>query len=78
MRLTKPELEALNRELRGDGGFQQFGRKLRWQVKGSIIKLDDADLGRIIRHLVYGPGGFEERLRTAFGRNLIRIVLGRK
>lgn len=69
--LTAAEQTALNAPLVGQGGFQSFGRSLQRQLKpNGNITLSDAQLGRIVRHLTYGQGTFETRLRNAFGRNL--------
>lgn len=75
--LEPGEIAALDMPIQGQGGFQSFGRRLQEQVdrQSSTVTLSDADLGRIVRHMIYDPdGSFEQRLRTAFGRNLRRII----
>lgn len=75
-KLDTAEIAAIDTPINGKGGFQSFGRRLQKKVdrdRGEIA-VSDAELGRIIRHIVYDPGGFEERLRTAFGRSLREII----
>ncbi|QGP78814.1 hypothetical protein [Sphingobium sp. CAP-1] len=74
--LNPAEVAALQTPINGQGGLQSFGRALQRAlnpVTGSIT-LSDAQVGRIIRHLGYGPGGFEGRLRTAFGRSILQAL----
>lgn len=70
--LTAPEIAIVQRPLNGQGGLQSFGRQLQAALDAQTgeIELTDAQLGRIIRHMKYGPGGFEARLRDAFGRSI--------
>lgn len=70
--LTAPEIAVLQRPLNGQGGLQSFGNQLQTLLdpQSGEIELSDAQLGRIIRHMKYGPGGFEGRLRDAFGRSI--------
>ena len=74
--LTPNELQELSKALLGQGGFQSFLKKLQKQVdlQSRQITLTDSDLGRIIRHIGYNPGGFEDRLRAAFGSHLKAII----
>lgn len=69
--LNAAERTALMRPLNGQGGFQAFGRSLQGKLQANgDIELTDAQLGRILRHISYRPGGFEDRLEAAFGRSL--------
>lgn len=73
--LNAAEQTALNAPLAGTGGFQSFGRSLQRLLQSNgKITLTDAQLGRIVRHLTYGQGTFETRLRNAFGRNLRALL----
>ena len=61
----------------GRGGLQSFQRQLRAQLAaGNVVKLDDAGLLRLVRYMTQRPGGgFQDRLRHAFGR-VLREQLG--
>lgn len=61
----------------GKGGLQSFQRRLQTQLAGgSVVRLDYAGLGRLIRYMFLPPGGgFQDRLRHAFERSL-RELLG--
>jgi hypothetical protein len=73
-RLTPAEMAILNRPLNGTGGFQSFGRALQASLgTNGSISLTDAQVGRIIRHISNGPGGFEDRLKDAFGRSIREV-----
>jgi len=71
--LSPKEVRALLLPLNGEGGFQSFGKTLQGllQEDGSIT-LTDEQVGRVFRLARYakGDGGFEGRMRTAFGRSL--------
>ena len=58
--------------VRGQGGFQTLFRRLQDGVNPAtrVIEVSDVDLGRIVRHISYRPGGFEDRLSDIFGRSL--------
>lgn len=74
--LDQSEAAELMKPLNGSGGFQSFGRKLQARLdKGSNdIALTDSELGRIVRHMKYDAGTFQNRLRDAFGRHLRDIT----
>ncbi|HVC60856.1 MAG TPA: hypothetical protein VND19_10910 [Acetobacteraceae bacterium] len=61
----------------GRGGLQSFQRGLQRQLsEGNTVTLDDAGLGLLMKYISrYGGGGFQARLRHAFGRSL-RELLG--
>jgi hypothetical protein len=71
--LTVDELEILNQPVNGQGGLQDFMRRLQAQVNTATktIRLTDEDLASIPHHAFdYGQGGFEARLVNIFGREL--------
>lgn len=75
LRLTQQEIAILRRPVNGQGGFQTLFRTLQARLQPSgDIELTDAQLGRILRHISYRPGGFETRLDDIFGRS-IRAML---
>lgn len=75
LRLTQQEIAILRRPVNGQGGFQTLFRALQARLQPSgDIELTDAQLGRILRHISYRPGGFETRLDDIFGRS-IRAML---
>jgi hypothetical protein len=60
----------------GGGGQQTLHRRLTKQLAdGNLtIELDDQALGELIRYMTrYGSGGFQTRLRRAFGRNFFDL-----
>lgn len=70
--LTKSEADEI-RNAAGEGGHQSLQRRLIEQLdsKESVIELDDAGLGEVIRYMTqYKGGGFQGRLRAAFERSL--------
>ena len=69
-KLTAAEQAEIMKPINGQGGLQSFGRQLQRQLNQQTgeISLTDSQIGRIVRHLTYGPGGFESRLRDAFAR----------
>jgi hypothetical protein len=52
----------LSRPINGRGGFQHLLRKLRTQVDGDQLTVDQRDIERLRRYSYsYGPGGFQDR-----------------
>ncbi len=51
--------------VRGNGGFQDFFRKLQSQLDYAnlSLSLQPTDLGKIPQHIGNQPGGFENRLQ---------------
>ena len=74
--LKGPEAAELMKPVNGQGGFQTFFRKLQGKLvsPANTIDLSDAELGRIVRHITYRPGGFEDRLNTIFGRSIREAI----
>jgi hypothetical protein len=69
--LTDVEIAEI-RNAAGEGGHQALQRRLMEQLdQGPAVTLNDADLGELIRYMTqYKGGGFQGRLRAAFGRSL--------
>jgi hypothetical protein len=62
IRLSGIALGRLKRPVRGRGGFQSLLRKLQDQLDGDVLRLEPADVERLIRYtLEYGTGGFQNR-----------------
>jgi hypothetical protein len=60
-----PEIaEAITRDVRGEGGFQDLLRKLQGQleINSMTLTLTGTDLEKIPRYKSYEPGGYENRL----------------
>lgn len=59
----------------GKGGLQSLQKKLQAQLEqGSVVRLDNAGLGQLIRYMTrIGGGGFETRLRRAFARSFLDL-----
>jgi hypothetical protein len=75
--LTPEEADAI-RGAEGSGGQQTLHRRLvdELDANNGVVTFDDQELGTLIRYMTqYGSGGFQDRLREAFGRNL-RNLLG--
>ncbi|MBE7184509.1 MAG: hypothetical protein INR68_08900 [Methylobacterium mesophilicum] len=74
--LTNEEVQVLMTPVNGQGGFQSFFRSLQAELDAvtHTIELEDADVGRIVRHITYRPGGFENRLSDIFGRSLRQYI----
>ena len=74
--LTSSEVAELQRPINGQGGFQTLFRALqaRLQANGDIV-LTDAQLGAIVRHIGFRPGGFETRIDTIFGRSVRAMLI---
>lgn len=71
--LNDAELAEVMRPVRGQGGIQDFMRHLQSRVNNATkaIQLDPDDLEKIPHHAFdYGGGGFEDRLKAAFSREL--------
>ena len=73
-RLTLTPEEALEiTDARGVGGQQNLHRRLVEQLaNGNLtIELDDRRFGELIRYMTrYGSGGFQDRLKQAFRREV--------
>jgi death on curing protein len=76
VRLSTEESELLNREVRGEGGWNDLVRKLQSKLRpdGSML-LDSDEVARIRKYAMgHGPGGFQNRLRAvlhAINRSII-------
>ena len=60
----------------GEGGQQDFHRFLIEQLDNNdnTVTLDDAQFGTLARYMtLYGPGGFQGRLRKAFRRSIVEL-----
>lgn len=66
----------LGTSVEGSGGLQSFQRWLQVELANSLtLELDDANYGRLIRYATrYGTGGFQNRLRNAFGRHFRKLL----
>ena len=71
--LTSAEAAELRKSIKGSGGWQSLARQLQAQLDPMTnqIGLTDAQVGRIIRYMMPGPGGFERRLHDAFQRSIL-------
>jgi hypothetical protein len=70
---TLTEEEAVRiRGAVGQGGFQTLHRKIVDQLaNGLVVNFTDDELGELLRYMSrYKSGGFQSRLRSAFGRSL--------
>lgn len=65
--LTAEEIAFLERPVNGGGGHQRYHRELLAKVKAGD-PFDDAELGKLMRHMGYGSGGYQARVRSAFKR----------
>ena len=73
--LISSEMAILSRPINGQGGFQTLFRALQARVEPcGGIELTDAQIGRIVRHISYRPGGFEDRLDAIFGRSIRQLL----
>jgi hypothetical protein len=62
--LLPDELEALQRPIKGQGGFQGLLRRIQNQIVGSTLVLNETDAERLLRYVDrYGQGGFQGRLQ---------------
>jgi hypothetical protein len=59
----------------GTGGHQSLQRRLAAQLdKGQTVTFTDEQMGELIRYMTrYGAGGFQTRLRHAFGRSFLDL-----
>jgi hypothetical protein len=64
--LSATALARLLRPVRGRGGFQQLLRKLRTQLHGSTLTVDEDDIEKLDRYShSYGLGGFQDRTKPS-------------
>ncbi len=75
--LEKAELFHLMRPVAGEGGWQDFLRKMQAKIlvdDGSVlIGMSDGDIGRAIRGMS-GNGGFQGRLRKIFRAQFVNFL----
>ena len=73
--LTPAEQSELMKQINGLGGWQTLFAELQalLQANGNIT-LSDELLGRIVRMAHYTQGGYQGRLRKAFGRSVKSMV----
>ena len=74
-RLTTSEAAAINAEVNGEGGFQTYLRRLQRGLTGRTLAISDADLGRAVRMMRYGSGGFEGRIYNALARPISEAMV---
>lgn len=69
--LTQDEADELIKPV-GSGGQQSLHQMLISQLKNGnlTITLNDDQLGRLIRYMGYGSGGFQSRLKKTFRRTI--------
>lgn len=69
--LTQGEANELIKPA-GSGGQQYLHQMLISQLQNGnlTITLNDDQLGRLIRYMGYGSGGFQSRLKKAFRRTI--------
>ncbi len=75
--LTPGEANAIRGAV-GSGGQQTLHRRIVAELNANngAVTFNDEELGILIRYMTqYGPGGFQDRLRKAFSREL-RALLG--
>jgi len=74
--LTQAEMAEIQKSINGQGGHQTLMRKLRGQLNQQTgeITLTDADIGKIMRYADYSQGGFQDRFKKAFRRNLQPMI----
>ena len=74
--LTPDELALLNGPWAGSGGFQKhLAPKLQAKAThAGAIKLDDAELGEIVRYISYAQSGFRDRVRKVFRRSIMELM----
>lgn len=83
IKLTVGEIEALEKtpvSSASDGGFQNFLVQLQHRIDSDTgeLELDSEDLERIHRYAFnYKNGGWQNRLKTIFARNLGDDLLGK-
>jgi len=69
--LTEDEAAILQQPV-GSGGQQSLHQMLVNQLQNGnlTITLHDDQLGRLIRYMGYGQGGFQNRLKNTFRRTI--------
>lgn len=74
--LEQDEIQILTREINGQGGFQTLLRELEENLIAANGKLELSDelLGKTIRYLTYGGGGFQGRLADGIRRNVHDLI----
>ena len=74
--LTPGELAQLNAPWAGRGGFQKhLAPKLQAKVtQAGVVKVDDSELGEIVRYMSYDQSGFRDRVRKVFRRSIIELI----
>lgn len=74
IKLASWEMKELKKP-EGDGGHQAFHRWLyeKLQEDGSM-EFSDEEFGRLVRHMGYGGGGFQGRLRKIFARPISELL----
>lgn len=77
--LAPEEWFLIAQEPKGEGGYQTYLRELQSRAEmrdGVIIRFNKRELGDLLFHMMYGwergRGGFQGRLRKAFGPALQR------
>jgi len=69
--LTPEQYNLLNKEIKGEGGFQSLQRKLLSQLNGLSLILYPEDIERICRYIKkYGNGGAQKQFFEIFKRHL--------
>jgi hypothetical protein len=72
--LSQAAVERLHRPINGRGGFQQLLKKLRTQLHGATLTVDEVDIERLERYShTYGLGGFQDR--TSPSASEVQLVL---
>ena len=67
IQLSKEDCERLLRPVIGSGGFQSLLRRLQngLDKKSGVLDISESDMEKCVRYTAnYGPGGFQERLRS--------------
>ena len=62
VKLSDEALDALNKPLDGQGGWQDFMQKLQGQCQQGTLSYDDDDFERIKR-CADGKGGYQNRFK---------------
>lgn len=76
LQLTPDEADAICGAV-GSGGQQTLHRRIveELDANGGAVTFDDGELGTLIRYMTqYGSGGFQDRLRSAFSRELKHLL----
>ncbi len=76
-KLDACETFQLMRPVNGQGGWQDFLRKIQKKVESSdgdiLLYLEDEDIGRAMRGMT-GDGGFQSRLKKVFASQFINFL----